>query len=158
LSWDKEILVELVGIGSGSLTHRGVVCVPVEVEVAEVVEVVDVVLSVLEVVEVSLVVVAEVAVVEEAAADGSVDVDKSEVVDASTLEGAVVVDCSVVFASVLPVVFASVVDESALFFNSSCSSAAFSSWHSCANQTAPTAASASEHPPPTKHFSISPRR
>lgn len=128
---------------------------------------VDVVLSVLEVVEVSLVVVDEgVAVVEVAAADDSTD--ESEVVVASTLEGALVVVCSaVVFASALEVVFASpvsvedgssVVVESALFFSSSCSSTAFSSWHSCANQTAPTAASASEQPPATKHFSISASR
>ena len=126
--------------------------------------------SVLEVVGFAVVVVDEgAAVVEEAAADDSVD--DSEVVDAAALEGAVVVVFSVVFSLVFSVVFASdlvvvftsvkdwssVVEESAaaLLFNSSWPTVDFPSWHSCANQTAPVAASASEHPLPTKHFSIS---
>jgi hypothetical protein len=92
---------------------RGVVDVPVEVDVV-------VVLPVLEVVAVALVVVDEAAAVVEAAADDSVD--DSDVVVAAALEGALVV-FAVVFA-VLAVVFASVdgllvVESSALFFNSS---------------------------------------
>jgi hypothetical protein len=44
---------------------------------------------------------------------------------------------------------------SALFLKSSRSSANVSEWQSCANRTACSAASASEHPPSTKHCSIS---
>jgi len=128
----------------------------------------SVVLAVLNVVE-SVVVVEEaaaLAVVDGAAADEA----ESVVVVASVLEGAVVdfavvaaVVFAVVFAVVLAVVFGSVVDltsvaesvaGSCLFLKSSRSSATSFSWHSCANQIAPTVASLSEHPPAMKHCSI----
>jgi len=132
--------------------------------------VVCVLLSVLEVLVVLSVVVVDdgVAVVEEAAADAEVE---SKVVCAAVLEGSLVVVASVVFAVVFPVVFVVVfavvfalvedgvsVDESALFFKSSLSSAPVSSLQSRANHTAPTVASALEHPPPIKHSSMSSNR
>jgi hypothetical protein len=83
------------------------------------------------------------AAVEEAAADAELE---SEVVVASALV--------VVFAFVKVVLALFVFVLSSLFLKSS-RSAPVSEWHSCANKTACFAAPASEHPPPTKHCSIS---
>jgi hypothetical protein len=84
---------------------------------------------------------------------------------AAVAEGAAVVAgllSEVIVSSVLvvcasaEVAFAfSVVVWSALFLKSSRSSATVSGWHSCANRTACSVASFSEHPPSTKHCSIS---
>jgi hypothetical protein len=91
-------------------------------------------------------------VVEEGAAvveEGAADVDNSsEVIVASAL--------AVVFAFVAVVfTLVSLVFVACLFLKSSRSSAPLSLWHSCANVTASTAAFTPEHPPPTKHCSIS---
>jgi hypothetical protein len=91
----------------------------------------------------------------------------SEVVEggAAVVEGAagdaellseVVVASALVVCAAAEVVFAlSDFGLSALFLKSSRSSATVSEWHLCANRTACSVASASEHPPSTKHCSTS---
>jgi hypothetical protein len=86
----------------------------------------------------------EAAAVEEAAVEAELE---SAVVVASTL--------AVVFAFAEVVFALFVLVLSSLFLKSSRSSAPVSEWHPCANKTDCSAASASEHPPPTKHCSIS---
>jgi len=133
--------------------------VPVVVTFPVLVEELELVFDVEEVVDEAVVAVVE--VVES-------EVVESEVVDAAALEGAevleaaaedsvvsAVVDFAVAFDVVFSVVFSEVVsvaeselDESALLLNSCLSSSSRSSVrYSCANHTAPTVASAFEHPP-----------
>jgi hypothetical protein len=90
-----------------------------------------------------------------AVVEGGAAVVEGAAVVAGLLSEVVVSSVLVVCASVGVVFALSVVGPSVLFLKSSRSSATVSEWHSCANRTACSVASASEHPPLTKHCSIS---
>lgn len=104
-----------------------------------------------------LVVLVELSVLLELSAvvEGGAAVVEGAAVDAGLLSEVVVASARVVCASVEVVFALSVFGPSALFLRSSRSFATVSEWHPCANRTTCSVASVSEHPPSTKHCSIS---